>query len=133
MNDEVLYSLGVDLNRNGSFHDGDIQLVSYEDNLVQAVVNRLNTNLDELDLFYENYGSVLQSFLGWRATDETLRFVESELENVLKAEPRLSSWDFNVTYNKNGVLQIELKLFVTSDLEVEVDLIVNENGVEVIE
>ena len=101
-NDEVAYELGIDLNSNLSFSNGDLNLIQYEDNLIQGVMNRLNTELDELDLFYVGYGSILTRFLGWKANDETLSFIEAEIENTLENEPRLSSSDATCNYNGNG-------------------------------
>ena len=96
MNDEILYELGVDINSSFNFIDGDIQLIKYDDNLVQSIKNRLNTNLDELNLFYNNYGSVIIGFLGWKANEDTLNFIKSELETILQSEERLTSWDYTV-------------------------------------
>ena len=93
MPDEVLYELGVDLNSNFNFIDGDLQLASYDENLVQAVVNRLNTQLNSLGLFYEDYGSVLHSFFGLKANDITYDLIKVELNTVLNMESRISSFD----------------------------------------
>lgn len=131
--DVVLYELGVDLNSSLAFHDGDIVLSKYDDNLVQSVANRLNTELDELDLFYEDYGSILLTFLGWKANDTTIGFIESELETVLKNEERLTSWEYNVEYTGNGVLRIDLTLYPNADYSINVSLNLDDNGVSVIE
>ena len=128
MEDEVLYDLGVDISSDLSFHDGDLVLCKYEDNLVQSIVNRLNTDLDELDLFYEEYGSILTSFLGWKANDETISFIESELETVLKSDERLTAWEYDVTYNGDGKLTINLKLYPNMEYSIDVTLTVNNEG-----
>ncbi len=130
-NDEVLYELGVDINSAFSFHDGDINLASYDENLVQAIANQLNTNLDELYLFYEEYGSVISNFLGWKATDETLSFIESELEYILRNEQRLDSWEYNVEYTGNGKIKIDLTLYPNPTYSIETSMTISEDGVEV--
>lgn len=127
-----MYELGVDINSSFTFHDGDLELVKYEDNLVQAIVNRLNTELNELDLFYTGYGSVLLGFLGWRANDETIKFIKSELETVLKAEPRLLAWSYDVEYKGEGFLRIDLILNPNPGYSISTTLQVSENGVEVV-
>lgn len=132
MDDEIIYSLGVDLDSTMSFHDNDLNLSKYEDNLVQSVVNRLNTSLDELTLFYEDYGSVFKSFFGWKANDETLGFIRAELETVLRSEPRIISWNFNVEYEGNGVLKVDLELYPKVDYSVTATLQLTNTGVEVI-
>lgn len=133
MVDEVLYDLGVDLDSNLSFENGDIQLAKYNDNLGQAVVNRLNTELNELDWFYYDYGSILQGFLGWKANDNTLSFIKSEISNVLKNEPRLIGFSINVEYKGNGSVGIDLSLYPSTDIVIPLNLVLTTTGVVEIE
>ena len=128
--EDVLYELGVDLNSNFTFENGDIKLSKYEDNLVQAIINRLNTNLDELELFYESYGSVLRGFLGWRAEETTLSYISTEITTVLNDEPRITDFDINVEYKKEGRISIDLSLSTISNVDIETNLILGVNGVE---
>ena len=130
-NDKVLYNLGVDLNSSFTFHDGDITLSNYDDNLVQAICNRLNTRLNELRLFYRDYGSVFRDFLGWHGNDETLGFMSGELETVLLSENRVSDWDFDISYN-NGKVVVKLKLKPNDGYSINATLQLSDNGVEVI-
>ena len=133
MGEEVLYELGVDFDSALNFHDGDIILSKYDDNLVQSIVNRLNVGLDELDLFYLNYGSIMLNFLGWKATDETISFIKSELESVLKSEGRLDSWEYDVKYLQNGKINIELTLYPNPNYSINANFTVNEDGVTITE
>lgn len=133
MNDEVLYELGVDINSSLDFQDGDLNLSSYDNNLVQAVANRLNTDLNELDLFYEEYGSVLLHFLGWKGTDETISYIGAELDNVLQNEERLENWEHTIEYTGNGKIKINLTLYPNQSYSIDTTLEINENGVEVVE
>lgn len=133
MGEEVLYELGVDFDSALDFHDGDIILSKYDDNLVQSIVNRLNVGLDELDLFYLNYGSIMLNFLGWKATDETISFIKSELESVLKSEGRLDSWEYDVKYLQNGKINIELTLYPNPNYSINANFTVNEDGVTITE
>lgn len=136
MPDEVLYELGVDLNSNFNFIDGDLQLASYDENLVQAVVNRLNTQLNSLGLFYEDYGSVLHSFFGLKANDITYDLIKVELNTVLNMESRISSFDLDMEYDGDGVLHINLSLYPVSSFgsRVDANLVLNSLGdLEVVE
>jgi len=135
MVDEVLYELGVDLNSNFNFIDGDLQLASYDENLVQAVVNRLNTQLNSLGLFYEDYGSVLHSLLGLKANDITYDLIKVELNTVLNMESRISSFDCEMEYDGNGVLHINLRLYpVKGSTIIDANLVLNNLGnLEVVE
>ena len=132
-NDEVAYELGVDLNSTLTFSNGDITLTSYEDNLIQGVMNRLNTDLDELDLFYDEYGSILTRFLGWKANSETLGFIEAEIENTLENEPRLESSDATCTYNGEGQVMIQLNLYPITGEMVDTNMVLTTTGVVEIE
>ena len=131
--EETLYELGVDISSSFSFHDGDIVLAEYDDNLVQAITNRLETDLDELDLLYENYGSVMFGFLGWRGNDETLGFMKSELDTVLKSEPRLSGWDYEIEYTGDGNVRIDLRLYPNPGYRISTTLLLSNTGIEVVE
>ena len=133
MVDEILYGLGVDFDSSMTFEDGDILLKRYNDNLGQAVANRLNTDLNELDWFYYDYGSILQSFLGWKANDTTLAFIKSEISNVLKNEPRLVGFSVDVKYTDTGSVGIDLTLYPTVDIVVPVNLVLTTTGVVEIE
>lgn len=131
--DEVLYDLGVDLNSSMDFVDGDLVLCAYSDNLKQAVLNRLNTDLNEMDLFYEEYGSILQNFFGWKANTETLSFMEAEIENVLENEPRLLRVECQCGYYGNGLVRIGLILHTSTDMEFDLNLVYSDTGVVEIE
>lgn len=126
--DEVLYGLGVDINSSFTFHDGDLKLAAYDENLIQAVVNRLNTKLDSLDLFYEGYGSVFTDFFGWRGNDETIKLMYVELNTVLKNEPRISSYSAEITYDGDGLLHVDLTLNPSDGEDIDVNLVGNSLG-----
>ncbi len=86
--DNIL-ELGTDFNSSWEFNDeGDLNLVTNDSNLVQAISNRLNTRNGELDLFYSEYGSFLCNFLGWKKNDTTLEFMRIELDKALSQDPR---------------------------------------------
>ena len=107
---EVVYDFAIEVHSDWEFIDGDLKLVSYDENLCQAIRNRLNTNLDELYLFYEDYGSVLSGFLGWKSNEETLSFIKLEVDNCLKNDSRLFNFNSEVTYNGKGVLEIKISV-----------------------
>lgn len=133
MDDSVAYECGVDIDSSFQFRDGDLLLSEYDENLVQAVINRLNTNLEELDLFYEDYGSIFTSFLGWRTTDETKEYMKTEIATVLRKEPRLSSFDINLEYTDIGTLKINLDLYTTDGSILESNLVLGTDGIVEVE
>lgn len=105
---DTIVEYGVDICRDWTFQDGDIKSISNIDNLNQAILNRLNTIQDELDSFYDDYGSFLQSFLGWKKNEETLTFIKTELDNVIAKDPRITFFESEVTFDENGSVKIEL-------------------------
>ena len=125
---ENIVELGVDLNSNWDFKDGDLVLVENKDNLVQSILNRLNSEYDSLDLFYYDYGSVLSNFLGWKHNDETLEFIRLEIEDTLGQEPRLSDFNVEVSYNKIGKILIELYIVFTDETDLSLSLVLEKDG-----
>lgn len=125
----VVYEYGVDIDRSFSFIDGDLRLVEYNENIVQAMYNRLNTDLDELDLFYEDYGSVLLGFCGWRRVNETLQYIKLEVDNCLKKDPRLSFFNSEVKFNELGEVVISITLYPAV---LNVNFVLNDEGLNII-
>ena len=129
MDDNVLYEAGVDLDSSMTFQDGDILLSQYENNLAQAVANRLNTQFDELDLFYQEYGSMVTGFFGWRTNNTTLRFIRSEIDQTLSKESRLLNYDTQLEFDGEGVLKVTLKLYPADGLSFDMNLVLTPTGV----
>ena len=125
--DEIV-ELGVDLNNNWQFKDGDLVLVENKNNLIQSILNRLNCDYDGLDLFYYEYGSVLSSFLGWKKSDETLEFIILEVESTLEQEPRLTEFYVEVSYNKVGKIVIDLFISFDDESDFELSLVLEKGG-----
>ena len=132
MSDEVLYECGVDIDSSFTFKDGDLVLAEYEDNLVQAIANRLNTDLGELDLFYEDYGSVITGFLGWKQTD-AVHYIKAELDNVLLKDPRIWQHESTVEYAGDGKLRINLIIHTNNENIIGTNMVLTNDGVIEIE
>jgi len=125
---EEIIELGADLNKNWEFKDGDLILVENKDNLVQSILNRLNSEYDSLDLFYYDYGSVLSNFLGWKHNDETLEFIRLEIEDTLEQEPRLNDFSVGVSYNEIGKILIELYIVFNDETDLSLSLVLEKDG-----
>lgn len=125
----VAYNYGVDLHNNLKFVNGDLQLAEYEENIAQAIGNRLNTVYDTLDVFYADYGSVLTRFLGWRNTDNTLKFVKLEVDNVLSQDPRLDEFSTSVEYVNSDRIRINIVLQYDEDETIELSYDLDSMGV----
>ena len=124
---EIVYDFGVEVHSDWDIIDGDLKLVSYDDNLCQAIRNRLNTNLNELSLFYDDYGSVLSGFLGWKSNEETFSFINLVFDNCLKNDLRIVNFNSEINYNGKGVLEIRISVNYHGIVK-EFNYILNEDG-----
>ena len=125
----VISELGTDINSNWSFTDGDLNLISDKENLIQATRNRLNNVLDSLDDFYLNYGSILWRFIGWKSNDMTLKFMEIELENCLNQDPRLTDYTLDLSYGASDTVNINIFVVFDDETEFDMNYILSTDGV----
>lgn len=132
MSNEVITEYGVDINSSWDFTDGDLNLISDADNLCQAIMNRLNTTYDSLDLFYTGYGSFLLKFLGWKLNTETLNFIKLELDNCISNDVRISNFETEV-YSEDGVVKIKIVVYYSFDANIELNYVLTEDGVSEVE
>jgi len=128
----VVYEYGVDIKKDLTFSNGDLELIEYEDNIVQAISNRLNTVHDSLDLFYEDYGSVLRGFAGWKHNNTTLKFIKLEVESCLKKDPRISELTTDLEYMGNGNISIKIHL-VYGNETLDLNYVLDDNGISEVE
>jgi len=119
--------LGTDFDSSYEFIDGDLKLVKNEDNLIQSIINRFNTKLDTLNLFYIDYGSKIYGFLGWVHSDDTLEFIELEIQDVLQQDPRCQENTINVKYQNQKIIA-EITIRITDDMDLTFNLVMNENN-----
>lgn len=121
--------LGTDINSSWTLKNGDLEIVSNEQNLVQATSNRLNTTLDSLSDFYGNYGSIIHRFLGWKANDVTLKFLQIELVDCLKQDPRYENFDINLAYTETNEIDINITVYFDDESEFEMNYVLGTDGV----
>ena len=130
MLDMEITEFGTDIKNTWTFTDqGDLELVTNDDNILQAILNRLNTRLDELDLYYDEYGSLLQNLLGYPSNDETLEFIRIEIETSLQNEPRLTDFEVTVTKQDKDKINIDLAIWYNGE-ELEYNLVINGDQIE---
>lgn len=122
---------GTDFDSSFSFEGGDLTLVSDKENIIQSIANRINTNNGFFDLYYNEYGGVLQNFLGWKATEKTSEFIKIELTNILKQDPRLIDFELELNYLGNGKIRIQMLLNYNEDSDLSLSMVLSENGVTI--
>ena len=122
--------VGTDMNSNWTFNEnGDLNLVSNKDNMIQAIGNRLQTDLDSLSLFYNSYGSILKGFIGWNASQRTLDFMKIEIENRLIQDVRLKDFSVEVNYTEMGNVRVDIDMILDESEKVSSTIILDKEGV----
>lgn len=122
-------AIGTDLLSTWSFNStGDIETVNSTENVEQAIVNRLTCSLGSLQLYYNDYGSILYSFLGWKRNNATLEFIRLELINRLNQDNRLNVLDCQAEYDTDGSVNVSLRLKIVDSVET-VNLSITNDGV----
>lgn len=123
----VIKELGTDIKSTWKFKDGDLILVENDTNLIQAVHNRLNTRLDTMEDYYSEYGSLLHRYLGWRKNETTLKFMQIELEDTLRQDPRFVDFSVKLDYITKGI-QINIHLNLDEETEIDMNYVLSDSG-----
>ena len=119
--------LGTDINSIWQMANGDLVLIHNEDNMAQAILNRLQCIYDGLSFFYTDYGSSLSSFFGFKKSNETLEFIRIETEKALNQDPRLNDFSVECKYNGKGKVAIIIKVNIDEDTDFTLNLVINED------
>ena len=126
--DELITELGTDINSSWTFKDGDLVLIENDENIAQSLANRLNNPLESMDLFYDEYGSYIGSFLGWKQSEETLSFMKMEIEKAISQDPRFIDSEVNLQYTGKGKVVGEINLRYDEDSDLSLSLVIDETG-----
>ena len=110
------------------YNNGDVAVVSDKDDIAQAILNRLNTDTDELDYLYDDYGCNLRQYLGLPATDTTLEMVKNTISDTLSRDERLTLLDLTLSYKTGGVINILVRCSF-NDEDIEMNLNLTDDGV----
>lgn len=129
---EDITELGTDFNSSWEFQEGDLVLVKNDTNLIQSIVNRLNCEYDSLDNYYYEYGTNLSSFLGFKASKETLEFIKIEVTETLNQDPRINEFEVATEYDKENNVAIHLNIIFGEESELTLSLVLNEDGTVVV-
>lgn len=133
MVDNDILEIGTDINSEWSFNsEGDLNLVSGNDNIVQTIQNRLNTDYDSL-MFYDGYGSFLSTFYGWKRNLETLQYMEKEIKNTLLNDPRFNDITVELEYGGKGTVNGHITIVYDDETDLTLSLVLDNMGAEVTE
>lgn len=105
---------------------GDFQYVSQLDNLSQAIVNALTT--EKGSLYYNpDYGINLNGIIGEKNIPLARERLRTEINNVLKAEPRIKTINnLVVEQDVNNISQLNVAIIVTpitTDATITINLV----------
>lgn len=121
--------IGTDISHDWTFNSqGDLGIVSDEDNIVQTIMNKLNTFRGELDIYYLEYGSIMQSYLGWLSEEDTLDFMKIEMESILSEDARLTDYSVEMSLDGSDKVLIEISISFGNNSEVELSLTTTDDG-----
>jgi len=122
-----MYELGTDINRDWNFNEnGDLIIVSDEENLRQSIQNRLTCILGSMDLYYEEYGSMMMNYMGNPSTQEVLEFLKIEIKNSLKQDIRTQENEVELEYTNTNELKINITI-TFDDVDLSTSLVIDEN------
>ena len=116
-----MVDIGTDIKSDWTFNDGDLNIISGEENLKQSILNRCTIYDGTFKWFYTEYGSVLSNYFGFRKDDTTLEFMKIELERVLLQDPRIQGFDLDLSYVDEGV-KVELTINL-EDADVDMNFV----------
>ena len=93
---------------------GDIEIISEESNLVQAIIHRLKTDEGELhDIGHADYGSRLHELIGEPNNTRTRERVKNLIHACLAEEPRiLEVVEIKVTPNAYDLNRLDIEITV---------------------
>lgn len=131
MVDNDILEIGTDINRDWSFNsDGDLNLVSGNDNIIQTIQNRLNTDYDSI-VFYDGYGSFLSKFYSWRRNPETLDYMEKEVRNSILKDPRFTDITVELEYGAKGTVNGYITIVYDDETDLTLSLVLDNMEAEV--
>ena len=130
MREKTLYQMGVDINNNWTFANGDLQLIKYDKNIQQVVNNRLTCVLDALDIFYFEYGTLLFEYLGKKNDLSTHEYIRIEIEKRLAHDPRFKHVECVVNNSTSETVDVNLTFTFFNGEEYENNFVIGIYGVE---
>lgn len=126
---KIVKELGTDIDRNWTLVGGDFGTVSQHENIVQSIQNRISCRLDALKIFYAEYGSNVQDYLGWKNIKSTREYIRIEIISTLKQDPRIQ--DFLISMEENSSSNIasgRLQLVFTDETTFDGNLVILKDG-----
>jgi len=118
MREKTLYQMGVDINNDWTFLNGDLKTKKYDKNIHQAVSNRLTCALGALSIFYgDEYGSKITDYIGKKNIESTHEYIRLEIEKRIILDPRFKHIECVVNKFNFEIVDVDLTItFLNGDV-----------------
>ena len=121
-------NLGTDIDREWSFENGDIILISDYGNINQAIMNRLNTDLDFYSSFYRKYGGNLWEHMGDLNHATIHEYIRIEVEDIVGQDPRIRNVEATVNKTNSNGVECDLLIGLYDETTtIELNLVIDSN------
>lgn len=128
-----MINLGTDIIADWSFNsDGDLNIVSDTSNLGQAISNRLKTYLNDLNLFYADYGSNLFDYLGGLNNENIREYIRIEVESTVIKDNRIQGVDCTVKKVQSDMVECSLNVQLVDNTDVSLNLIITAENIVIL-
>lgn len=119
---------GTDIHRDWQFSDGDLEIITGDANLGQAIVNRLNADDDWYSQFYTRYGGRLYEHFGDLNHSTIHEYFQIEIESIVSQDPRIAEVECTVNKIETDTVECSLKVrSKSSNAVMRVSLVLNGN------
>lgn len=99
---------GTDISWNQS--NTKLGTVTGEENLLQSIINRLNTSYEEFAWVYEGYGCNYRDYLGLKSNETNLEFIKNSIKQSIEEEERIEDYDLELSYIGDGKVNVILNI-----------------------
>lgn len=117
--------LGVDVNRQWQQWGGDLVLVEGEDNVYQALFNRLTCRYGDMAYFYSDYGSKIYDWLCTPSYQQNLDLLAEEVSHRVLEDPRISRCEVYITKINPYLVNIEVDCTILGSSEFNGNFVLN--------
>ena len=90
----------------------------------------MNTDTNELDFLYSDYGCNLKQFLGLKKSNTTVELIKNTIVDTLERDKRLNLINIDVEFVNDDKISILLN-YSFNDEEIELNLELSDTGVDI--
>lgn len=122
---QLKQKLGVDISRQWQQYGSDLVLVDGEDNVYQALFNRLTCRYNDMAYFYSKYGSKIYEWLCTPSYQQNLDLLADEVTQRVLQDPRISKCKVFITKINSFLVNIEIDCVIKGTSEFTGNFVLN--------